>query len=110
METRKKLDELIAIIDSYYDDYQDDYDENSTNCPTDDLQSTGYSEEEEVFEEKKKRRRKVKENDLLVDEAILLSRLNSMVLREDNRVACRVSEEDVNHWRAALQDYRHSFK
>jgi hypothetical protein len=63
-----------------------------------------------VFEEKKKRRRKIKESDLLVDEAILLNRLNSMVLREDSRVSCRVSEEDVSHWRAALQDYCRSFK
>lgn len=26
VETRKKLEELISIIDSYYDDYQDDLD------------------------------------------------------------------------------------
>ncbi len=59
-----------------------------------------------MFEEKKKRRRKIKESDLLVDEAILLNRLNSMVLREESRV----SKEDVSHWRGALQDFRRSFK
>lgn len=48
-EQRKKLEELISIIDSYYDDYQEDYDENSTNCPQDDLQSTGHSEDDEVY-------------------------------------------------------------
>ncbi len=63
-----------------------------------------------MFEEKKKRRRKIKESDLLVDEPILLNRLNSMVLREESRVACRVSEEDVSHWQVALQDFRRSFK
>jgi hypothetical protein len=34
VETRKKLEELISIIDCYYDDYNDDLDE-STACPQD---------------------------------------------------------------------------
>jgi hypothetical protein len=101
VETRKKLEELISIIDCYYDDYQDELEE-STNCPTDDLQSTGHSEEDEQ-EERKKRRRKVKENDLLCEEDILLKRLASMVIREDERHPCRIDEQTIHDWRQRLK-------
>lgn len=102
-EQRKKLEELISIIDSYYDDYQEDYDENSTNCPQDDLQSTGHSEDDEVYEEKKKRRRRIKENDLSSEEDVLMNRLNSMTFREDDRVECRISEEYLSRWGEKLR-------
>lgn len=101
VETRKKLEELISIIDCYYDDYQDDLDE-STACPQDDLQSTGHSEEEEP-EERKKRRRKVKENDLLCEEEVLLKRLNSMVIREEERQPCRIEEGTLREWQKRLK-------
>jgi hypothetical protein len=102
VETRKKLEELISIIDCYYDDYQDDLDE-STTCPQDELQSTGHSEDDEQ-EERKKRRRKVKENDLLCEEEVLLKRLNCMVIREEDRQPCRVDERTLAEWQHKLKD------
>lgn len=96
VETRKKLEELISIIDCYYD-YEDELEE-STNCPTDELQSTGHSEDEEP-EERRKRRRKVKENDLVCEEEVLLKRLSSMVVRDEDRQPCRVDEQTLARWR-----------
>ena len=73
---------LIAIIESYYRDSSDDYDETSTNCPQDDLQSTGHSEEDEFFEEKRKRRRRIKDSDLASSEDAIMRRLDSLTIRE----------------------------
>jgi hypothetical protein len=95
------LEELISIIDCYYDDYQDELEE-STACPQDELQSTGHSEDDEP-EDRKKRRRKVKENDLSCEEEILVKRLNSMVIREQDRQPCRIEETVMNEWQRRLR-------
>ena len=46
VEIRKQLEELISIIDNYYDDYQEDYDEEEAGSTVDEQQSTTHSEED----------------------------------------------------------------
>lgn len=62
-------------------------------CPNDDMISTGHSEDDDPFLERKRRRRKVKESQLVTSEESLLRRLDGLVVREYERMPCRVSEE-----------------
>lgn len=85
---RKKLEELISLIDSYdFCSAEDDDDEPS--CPSDDHLSTAISEEDEGHE-RKKRKRKVKESELVTSEDALTRRLDNLVVGEKERQPCRV--------------------
>jgi hypothetical protein len=55
---------------------------NSTTCHTDELQSTGHSDEDENCMEKKRRRRKIKESDLQTNEDLLTRRLENLVISD----------------------------
>jgi hypothetical protein len=65
---RKKLEELISLIDCFHNDNKEDQDESSTSCANDDLMSTGHSEEDDMFMEKRHRRKKIKESELVTKE------------------------------------------
>lgn len=67
--TRKKLEELISLIDCFYDEDKENEEESesSASCLNDDM-STGHSEEDETFLEKRRKKKKVKVSELTTTE------------------------------------------